>query len=81
MDDRQYYLIPSDEDVPVKYRGELCCIGVLSKYEKYSFDMVRVNFQNYKNSKWNKYVISQSRLIPVTKEVADIMEGYKLENA
>ena len=79
MEDRQYYLIPSDEDIPEKYRGELCCIAVLSKYGGYSFDIVRVNFKNYKNSKWNRFTISQSRLIPVVKEVADVMEGYDID--
>ena len=80
MEDKQYYLIPSDEDIPLKIRGQVCVIGVLSKYEKYSFDMVRVNTPNNDN-RWHRSVISKSRLIPVTKEVADIMEGYKLEDA
>jgi len=80
MEDKQYYLIPSDEDIRPHLRGQVCVIGVLSKYEKYSFDMVRVNIPD-NPSRWNRTVISKSRLIPVTKEVADIMEGYKLEDA
>lgn len=77
MENRQYYFLPEDKDIPKKYRGQLCCIGVLSKYEKYSFDMVRVNIKGKYND-WYKFAISQSRLIPVQREIADIMEGYDI---
>lgn len=81
MEDKQYYLIPSDEDIRPDLKGQVCVIGILSKYEHYSFDMVRVNTLDNLSSRWNRVVISKSRLIPVAKEVADIMEGYKLEDA
>jgi len=77
MTEKQYYLIPEDTDIHPKYRGKLCCVAVLSKYERYSFDMVRVNIKDTRN----RFTISQSRLIPVTNEVADIMEGYKIDDA
>ena len=77
MTEKQYYLIPEDTDIHPKYRGELCCVAVLSKYERYSFDMVRVNIKDTRH----RLTISQSRLIPVTNEVADIMEGYKIDDA
>ena len=81
MTEKQYYLIPEDTDIHPKYRGELCCVAVLSKYERYSFDMVRVNVKDKMSNSWNRFTISQSRLIPVTNEVADIMEGYKIDDA
>jgi hypothetical protein len=77
MEDRQYYLLPTDADIHPNYRGELCCIAVLSKYEGHSFDMVRVNVKDTRY----RFTISRSRLIPVTNEVADIMEGYKIDDA
>ena len=80
MTEKQYYLLPTDADIMPQLRGELCCIALLSKYEGYSFDMVRVNVKG-KNNKWHRISISQSRLIPVTNEVADIMEGYKIDDA
>jgi hypothetical protein len=77
MTEKQYYLLPTDADIHPNYRGELCCVAVLSKYKGYSFDMVRVNVKDTRH----RLTISQSRLIPVTKEVADIMEGYKIDDA
>jgi septum formation topological specificity factor MinE len=79
MEDRQYYLLPTDADIMPQLRGELCCVAVLSKYGGYSFDMVRVNVKDARHR--HRLTISQSRLIPVTNEVADIMEGYKIDNA